>query len=131
MEVKSLCRVCNNTAPASQFRLHHDYKQMVCPTCFSGKTKQKEEQEKELAKKEEIRAKPPGWDAEDDYLEKMAKIKREENKAQFSKIPGTNQVKAQCSACKYSFRYDPFNRRPANCPYCNTSVPKLKSFSSL
>ena len=55
MDVKSLCRVCNNFVSASLFRLHHDYKQMVCPTCFSGKTKQKEEQEREL-KQQEIKA---------------------------------------------------------------------------
>ena len=129
MDVKSLCRVCNNFVSASQFRLHHDYKQMVCPTCFTGKTKQQEEQKLEMLKKQEANPKPAGWDNEDDYLEKRARIKREENQAQFTKILGTSQVKAQCSACKYTFRYDPVNKKPFTCPYCNADIPKLKTFN--
>ena len=131
MDVKSLCRVCNNFVSANLFRLHHDYKQMVCPTCFTGKTKQKEEQERELKKQEAKAPKPLGWDAEDDYLEKMARIKREENQAQFTKIPGTTQVNAQCNACKYKFRYDHIKKKPSACPYCNAEVPKLKNFNML
>lgn len=134
MDVKAVCRVCNKLVPANQFRLHHDYRQMVCPACYSGKSKQQEEEN--LVKKQEAVKKaepprPPGWDAEDEYLEKMARIKRQENQAQFTKIPGTNTVKAQCSACKYTFKYDPFKKKPYTCPYCNEEIPRLKNFNLL
>lgn len=127
MEVKADCKVCGSSVSADLFRLHHDYKQMVCPACYSGKTKQKQQ---EAAKKPVI-VRPLGWDTEDDYLEKMAKIKREENQAQFSKIPGTDHVKCLCSSCKYTFRYNPYKKQPAACPYCNSEIPKLRTFNLL
>ena len=36
------CRVCKGFAPASQFKLHYKYKQVVCPNCTSGKFEQEE-----------------------------------------------------------------------------------------
>jgi predicted Zn-ribbon and HTH transcriptional regulator len=129
MEIKAECKVCMNSVPVDQFKLHHEYKKMVCPTCFTGKTKQKLEREKEIQKKEVV--KPVGWDAEDDYLEKMAQLKREENQAQFNKIPGTNQVRCQCNTCRYDFKYDPFRKLPSSCPYCNADIPRLKAFNLL
>ena len=132
MEVRALCRVCKSVVPASQFRLHHEYKQMVCAACYSGKTKEKEQKEAAaVLQKPEAPPKPPGWDAEDEYLEKMARVKRQENQAQFTKIPGSNEVKAQCSSCKYMFKYDPFKKKPYACPYCNAEVPRLKNFNLL
>ena len=101
---------------------------MVCPNCFSGATKKRQEQ---LQKKPELPARPPGWDAEDDYLEKAAKLRKQENQAQFSKIPGTQYVRCTCLKCKFSFRYDPFRKRPRTCPYCNDDIPKLKTFNLL
>ena len=66
MEVRALCRVCKNVVPASQFRLHHEYKQMVCTACYSGKTKEKEQKEAAaVLQKPEAPPKPPGWDAEE------------------------------------------------------------------
>src|SRR3989344_7322847 len=126
MEVKAECKVCKSTVASDLFRLHHDYKQMVCPSCFTGKTKQKQE----AVKKPQV-IRPPGWDAEDEYLEKMSKIKMEENKSQFSKVPGTDYVKCLCSSCKYSFRYNPYKKQPTACPYCNSEIPKLKTFNLL
>lgn len=124
--VEAKCKVCGNSAPVDQFKLHHEYRQMVCQGCFTGKTGSKKE-----VKKKEDRPRPPGWDAEDDYLEKISKIKIQENQAQFSKIPGTDQVRCKCSLCKYSFKYDPFRRKPGVCPYCSADIPKLKTFNLL
>lgn len=127
MIVKAKCKVCNKEAPADQFKLHHKFKQMVCPDCFSGRTERNQAQ----IKKMEEKPKPPGWDMEDEYLEKMAKMREKEQKAQFSKIPGTDQVKCRCLECKYEFRYDPFRKKPRVCPYCSTQIPKLNTFSML
>lgn len=128
MSISAECRVCGASCPADQFKLHFKYKQMVCPNCFSGKTQQRIE--KEQQKKEEP-MRPPGWDKEDEYLEKMAKLRKEENQAQFSKIPGTDQVKCKCLQCRYSFKYDPFKKQPTSCPYCDAEIPKLKTFNLL
>jgi len=123
--VRAKCRVCGEEALADQFKLHHDFRQMVCPSCFTGKTEQKK------AKKEAVPPKPAGWDAEDDYLEKAARMRnREDVRGTFKKIPGTPQVQYTC-LCSYTFKYDPFRKIPTTCPYCNQEIPRLKTFSLL
>ncbi|HLD01151.1 MAG TPA: hypothetical protein VJC39_05385 [Candidatus Nanoarchaeia archaeon] len=123
--VKAQCRVCNNFAPSDQFKLHYKHKLMVCPSCYSGKNEKKETS----TVKNVVIQRPPGWDAEDEYLEKMSRLKKEENKAQFEKIAGSDQVKCRCFHCSYSFRYDPLRKIPPNCPYCGKEIPKLKTFN--
>lgn len=125
MTVKARCRNCGKEAPSDQFKLHYKLQQMVCPTCYSGKT-QKEEQ-----RKREEAPKPAGWDMDDAYLEKVSKVRRQEEKEQFKKIPGTDYVKYACKNCKYEFRYDVFRKTPRSCPYCNADIPKLRTFSML
>ena len=122
------CKICGGSSPAETFKLHFNYKCVVCPKCFSGRTEQ-------MKKKQQVQEKkidrPPGWDAEDEYLDKISKMRKEENQAQFSKIPGTNQVKCRCSKCKYSFKYDPFRKMPRTCPFCDSDIPRLKTFNLL
>ena len=127
-QIKAKCRNCNKLSPADQFKLHFEMRTMVCPTCFSGKTQKLEEQEQ---KKKEAPAKPAGWDSVDDYLEKSAHMKGQEIKGKFEKIPGTGQVRFTCGECKFGFKYDPFRKRPRNCPYCNEEIPRLKTFNLL
>ena len=127
--IKALCKVCNQSSPSDQFKLHHTYRQMVCPGCFTGKNQKKKEAE-ERKKVEEIR-KPRGWDQEDEYLERLSNMKQEETKSQFTKIPGTDYVKCKCTGCKYEFKYDPFRKKPGSCPYCDTDIPRMRTFSML
>ncbi|MBU0457347.1 MAG: hypothetical protein ABH824_05010 [Nanoarchaeota archaeon] len=126
--IKAQCKVCGIFVPVDQFKLHYKYKKMVCPNCFSGKTEKAEEK-----KRVETPAKPPGWDQEDEYLQKMVRLrnKEEKEKAQFTKIPGTEQVRCKCNNCKFSFKYDPFRKSPRTCPYCNEDIPRLKTFNLL
>ena len=122
------CKNCNGFSPADQFRLHYKFKMVVCPTCFSGRT---EELKKKAEQKVEI-VKPIGWDNDDEYLEKLSQMKKQELKTvKFSKIPGTNQVKCTCLKCEYSFKYDPFRKMPRSCPYCNYDIPKMDTFHLL
>lgn len=100
---------------------------MVCPNCFAGKTKLAQEN----AQKAESAPKPRGWDAEDEYLEKMSKMKQKETNVQFEKISGTSQVKCTCPHCEFQFKYDPFRKLPRTCPYCDNEIPKLKLFNLL
>ena len=125
--VQAQCKVCGSTAPAEQFKLHHDYKQMVCQNCYSGKTKAKAKAEEQA--KIEAPPKPAGWDEVDDYLEKMSRLKKKDTSSPFSKIPGTDQLQCQCSSCKYSFKYNPLRGSPRACPYCNTEVPKVRTYN--
>ncbi|MBU0470351.1 MAG: hypothetical protein KKA62_02685 [Nanoarchaeota archaeon] len=127
VSVAAKCRICNNTSPAEQFKLSHEYKQMVCHNCFTGKTKNLQEREK--VKRMETPIKPPGWDAEDEYLAKVAKQKSMENKSYFKKIPGSDHVKCTCQNCKFEFKYDPLKNIPRACPYCNGEIPRLRMFT--
>jgi len=127
MTVKAKCKNCNKEAPAEQFKLHYQIKMMVCPDCFRGKTQMQQEKEKALLEKP---AKPPGWDVEDDYLEKHQRMKEKE-KPQFRKIPGTDHIECTCRGCKFAFKYDPFRKKPRTCPFCNEDIPRLNTFSLL
>lgn len=129
MTIKVSCKECKGTAASELFKFHHEYGRMVCPDCYNGKTKKKQEELKKKKIEEKIR--PPGWDSEDEYLDKISKMKREEHNAQFSKIPGTNNVQCKCLQCKYTFKYDPFRKQPHSCPYCDANIPKLKTFNLL
>tara|TARA_Y100000310_G_scaffold190615_1_gene190616 strand:- start:19403 stop:19786 length:384 start_codon:yes stop_codon:yes gene_type:complete len=126
--VNALCKVCNKASPAEKFRLHHTYKLVVCPTCFSGRTEELRKKEQQLKVEP---AKPAGWDQDDEYLEKMSVLRKQEQQASFTKVPGTSQVRCTCAHCKYQFRYDPFRKLPKTCPYCDKDVPKTNTYSML
>jgi predicted Zn-ribbon and HTH transcriptional regulator len=125
--VKAKCKKCGNESPADQFKLHYAMRLMVCPTCFSGKTDQLKQKQEAI---KNVQNKPPGWDAEDIYLEKFHNMKQKD-KPQFEKIHGTKQMKCTCHKCKFEFKYDPFVKRPRNCPYCNEDVPRMNTYNLL
>jgi len=124
MAVKAKCKNCDKEAPAEQFKLHYQFKMMVCPDCFSGKTQKQQEMKKAEPKK------PVGWDMDDEYLQKHQRMKEKE-KPRFRRIPGTDQVECTCKGCKYAFKYDPFRKKPRTCPFCNEEIPRLNTFSLL
>ncbi len=128
MIVKAKCKICNNFAPSDQFKLHFEHRVMVCPSCFSGKIKPIIINE---VKKEPEPVKPQGWDKEDDYLERVHDQRKLDNEAQFSKIAGTQHVRCKCAKCKYSFKYDPFQKKPKACPYCNADIPRMRTVNLL
>ena len=120
--VKTQCKVCSQFAPSDQFRLHHTYKMVVCPACYSGKTALQEQK-----KKEEPKAPvKPGWDAEDEYLEKMNRIKKQEMNGVFTKLEG-GLVKYTCANCKYPIKFNPDKNPFRACPYCNGEIPAYRS----
>ena len=125
--IRVKCPVCNQLAGSATFRLHHTYKKMVCANCYSGKTAAKEEQkgQKKVEEKQEP-ARPAGWDAEDDYLERLAKKKKDVEVGTYDRISGTAQVKYTCVKCRYPFKHNPETRTPMACPYCSTPVPKIR-----
>lgn len=126
--VRAKCRHCGNDAPASEFKMHYDYKMMVCPNCFRGE-KEKPKVENKVATKEEAVPKSPGWDKEDEYLDRYQKMKKEKDLAAFKKIPGSTHLLYTCISCKYAFKYDPFKKMPYACPYCNSAIPRVNTFN--
>jgi len=128
--IKAKCRNCDREVLADKFKLHYKLRMMVCPDCFSGKTQTIKE--KEMAQKKAEPPKPPGWDAEDKYLENYHKNKVvEPQTVKFSRIPGTNQIQCECKSCTFKFKYDPFKKMPRSCPYCNADVPRLNTLNLL
>ncbi|MEK6950193.1 MAG: hypothetical protein AABX13_00520 [Nanoarchaeota archaeon] len=150
--VKAKCKNCGNEALADQFKLHHAFKMMVCPGCYTGKTKSaaevgkgaEEERGGEGARTgtgremlggagrmsnkpaESSVPRPAGWDKEDEYLGRASRLRKQETQATFTKIEGTEFVKYVCQHCKYNFRYSPSKRIPATCPYCDYDIPRVK-----
>lgn len=126
-EIKAVCKRCGKSSPANQFVLDTVYRMMVCPSCVRERkdkilaAKMQQEREKE---KEQEPPRPPGWDAEDEYLDKLYK-QREKIKVEFERID-ENRVKYTCPKCKYKFVYDTVKKYPDICPYCKCSILTFK-----
>ena len=129
MGIKVKCRNCNKEADSELFKLHYKYKMMVCPDCFSGRTEEKKKVQEKIERKEPP-SKPADWDNDDLYLEKYQQQKEKEA-PKFKKIPGTDYVQCTCNKCKYSFKYDPFRKKPSSCPYCSEEIPRINTFNML
>ncbi len=80
VEIK--CRRCGKTAKAEDFALDYVYKMAVCPSCIKERKANDSKTIKQSVKEAETQTEapkkihPPGWDAEDEYLEKLARQKQ-------------------------------------------------------
>jgi DNA-directed RNA polymerase subunit RPC12/RpoP len=126
-EITAICKKCGRASAASDFILDTYAGIMVCSNCFKKRkdisNKTKVEIEDEKRREEEKRSRPAGWDKEDEYLERVAKTKKELNIAK--KIDDIN-VKYLCPGCKYSFKYNTKTKLPNSCPYCGLNVSDMK-----
>ena len=109
--VDAVCRVCKKSSPAEDFVLDPEYKMMVCPECVKRRKREPLKPKAEEPKKI-IEAKPAGWDADDEYLEKTYKKKYVRPNVK----PGQ---KVKCRKCGYIFKYSPVNN---TCPYCDAPI---------
>jgi ribosome-binding protein aMBF1 (putative translation factor) len=125
--VKAVCKHCGKQADANSFILDIEYKMMVCAQCVkerkNPKLENKDAKEKETAKSVKL-PKAPGWDAEDEYLEKMQPLKAKQ-KVTVQKIDD-EFVRYQCPHCKYTFKYSIVRQKPGNCPYCSSSIERMQ-----
>ena len=76
----------------------------------------------EVAAQKVEEAKPPGWDEEDVYLEKVCK-NREEGKVFVHRIDA-NKVRYKCKKCGFQFAYNVTTNWPSICQYCERPVDK-------
>jgi Zn finger protein HypA/HybF involved in hydrogenase expression len=121
-EIKAKCRHCGKESSASNFKLHFEYKMMVCPDCFRN-YKDPTKVEVTEAKPKAEPPKPPGWDAEDVYLEQAMQQKIAQTAVCFRTVEGAEYLQCTCTECKYVFKYYRGSRGPSNCPYCDGEVP--------
>ena len=128
-DVQVKCKRCSRSAKSKEFTLDPIYGMMVCEACVKErKTSEgikKELAEQKAAKLAEEKKKPAGWDAEDEYLAKLARKKQEERPVAIAK-GDAGRVKYQCSGCKYGFIYNLAKQAPGNCPYCGKEVFRKK-----
>ncbi len=128
-ELKATCKRCNKPAPVNQFVLDHVYRMMVCQNCVkerrTSENVQRALKEEKAQKEAQTSARPPGWDAEDDYLERSY--------AQKKRISGTverlsdEKMRYSCPVCRNSFIYNTVKKYPSSCPFCDAQVYILKT----
>jgi len=130
--VSAKCRNCGRMAPADKFVLDHVYKMMVCPECVKQRKMQedthRELQQQKILKsmqKEEEKNNPPGWDKDDEYLERAHKMKMSEGENAIVERITPDKVKYRCPNCKYIFIYDSARKFPKTCPYCGNDIMKF------
>lgn len=135
------CKNCGKLAPSMEFSVDPYLKMAVCKTCSKGarpsqgkitsaqqKTQQTRprgppQQDFLFKSKQQIQdEKPAGWDADDVYLEKLAKTKKESTVKAERLSDG--RILYPCMKCKYQFKYSQEKNLPAKCPYCGTPVGK-------
>lgn len=66
---------------------------------------------------------PAGWDAEDEYLSKLAKAKQD-NLVIATRID-KDRVQYKCQKCQYDFAYNIEKQKPSRCPFCNSQIFKF------
>ena len=147
------CRRCGKMAKASDFTVDYVYKMAVCPACV--KERRAKEVKSPVAEKNEAFGKPvesaapkkempPGWDADDEKLEKMARQKEKAMQAQTQSAPSQPSMvsktaslfgfasKSASSASNATIQPKPQNiapqqpikQAPINAPQMQTSTPK-------
>lgn len=132
-KIKAICKKCGRAAPAEDFILDQVYRLMVCPTCVrERKDKEitaKKIQEKAIALQEELKIKqaeqknrPPGWDEEDEYLERAYQQKQRQSMVNKYERINADRINYICGKCRYKFAYSTLSKFPKTCPYCGTAV---------
>lgn len=119
MGIKVKCRKCQNSVDSETLTLDSTYG-MICPNCVKNKGREVRENKPKV--KEEIE-RPPGWDKEDEYLEKMHSYKMKDT-VKVEQIDDQN-VKYTCTQCNYTFKYNRVYKKPGRCPYCSSDIKNI------
>ncbi len=126
--VKVKCRNCGRDADSNEFVLDPSFRMVVCPNCVrerkaksiaSGIRGQHITKEAQKAEPQEL-SRPPGWDDEDEYLQRFAKAKTKTT-IRAQRIDDEH-VKFNCPKCSYEVKFNTVRKTPARCPYCSTSL---------
>ncbi|MBI5389366.1 hypothetical protein HZB01_03235 [Candidatus Woesearchaeota archaeon] len=124
------CKQCGRPSPSTDFVLDPYYGMMVCAACVKARKQQASiTQSREKAKadaaahalQEQQKGKPAGWDAEDEYLEKMGRFRKTET-APTGETQGKEKLNKTCHKCQYAYVYNTVTRFPRSCPYCGAQI---------
>lgn len=113
--VKVKCRNCGREASADDFKVHHRLRMAVCPTCYYGKGSPVVTPQRSA-----------GAVGEEEGKLRIAKLKENPVRPAYEDVVGSEDVRVKCPDCKYTFRHDPYRKFPAQCPYCNKEVPRVR-----
>ncbi len=135
--IKAKCKHCGQDAPVESFTLDPVYRVMVCASCSrERRAKESGAQAKgkgasslgssgsSVQKETPTVKKPAGWDVEDEYLEKMAKVTAKPS-VDVQRIDH-EKVKYTCPKCRYAFIHNTVRNQPSRCPYCASDVVKFR-----
>ncbi len=137
-DVAIKCRNCGRSANASEFVLDYKSKMMVCPLCIKERNlrenvykeinakKQNFLMTKEAARQkvDETKKNIPGWDKDDEMLEKMYKFKMD-NSVRVQRID-EQTVKYRCPSCSYVFKINTVTKNPSKCQFCGAPISKFR-----
>jgi DNA-directed RNA polymerase subunit RPC12/RpoP len=126
MDIKVKCRRCSKEVRPEELKLDYSYKMMVCPACVKERqtTQQVRKELKEQGLPVNEPKRPAGWDAEDEYLERVYQ-ERERSTVKVQKLDDY-RVKYTCLHCKYGFVFNMQTQTPKSCPYCSTPISRFK-----
>lgn len=126
MDIKVKCRRCQKEVRPEELVLDYHYRMMVCPACVKERhtTQQVRQELKKQGLPTNEPKRPAGWDAEDEYLERVYQ-ERERNTVNVQKVD-SNHVKYRCIHCKYEFLINLVTKTPRICPYCGAQINRLR-----
>lgn len=131
-DLKIKCKKCSREDYSQNFVLDPDFKMVVCSFCVKDKKSKKNQAEldalkaeEEKKRQEELSKRPPGWDEEDEYLER-AYAKKQKDTVKVETL-SDGKVKYKCPFCNYQFVYDPVLKKPGVCPYCSAGISKFRT----
>lgn len=119
--VKAKCPKCNLMVDANSFLLCYKERKMICQSCF----KKRDDPIVKKKVKPETAKRPPGWDKEDDEINRLVQMKKAEI-GKVERIKGEKFVRYTCPKCSFKFRFFPLEKRPKYCPYCSKENPIIK-----
>jgi len=128
MDFKVKCKKCGRMSKPEDFVLDAEYRMMVCPYCIKDRRMKadvyKELKEQKGQAQQVKEEKPPGWDKEDEYLEKAHHAKMRST-VQVAKI-SEDKVQYKCPKCQYNFTYNTVKKTPTSCPYCGSDIFRMR-----
>ena len=110
-QVQAECPKCNSKSAADAFVLDYLERRMVCPGCFKKARKPTLKEQTEKQKEVVKETKPPGWDKEDEELDKLIRSRQNHVSGKIERVPGAEYVRFTCPSCTFKFKYYPLQKQ--------------------
>jgi len=127
--LKAKCKRCGQEVPVDELTVDIVYEMAVCAACVKERKLKEKQQRQAVANPETVvldekkaSPKPAGWDGEDEYLERAARLKAKEV-VKAKRIDDQNVLYA-CK-CTARFKYNTKTEHPGRCPFCGAAIGKF------